>query len=118
MQPGFSAARRPSLLFEARRHVKLTSSFWLERLAKPGDHLHDIALFEAKNRLSELVNRVQAGEEIAITRRGEIVARLVASAHEDLGQRARDAIEGLRASRQGVSLGRLSSKDLIRDGQR
>ena len=47
-----------------------------------------------------------------------MVARLVAPAHEDARQRARDAIEGLRASRQGVSLGRLSSKDLIRDGQR
>jgi prevent-host-death family protein len=81
--------------------------------------MHDIALFEAKNRLSELVNRVQAGEEIAITRRGKVVARLVAPAHEDeAGQRARDAIAGLRASRQGVSLGRLHSKDLIRDGRR
>ena len=33
--------------------------------------LDDVALFEAKRRLSELVNCVEAGEEIAITRVGK-----------------------------------------------
>ena len=33
-------------------------------------------------------------------------------------RRARDAIAGLRTSRKGVSLGRLKSRDLIREGQR
>ena len=80
--------------------------------------MNDIALFEAKNRLSELINRVEAGEEISITRRGKVVARLVAPAPEDAAQRARDAIEILRASRQGVSLGRLNSRDLVREGRR
>ncbi len=80
--------------------------------------MNDIALFEAKNRLSELIHRVEAGEEIAITRRGKVVARLVPPAPEEADQRARDAIAGLRASRQGVSLGRLNSRDLIRDGRR
>jgi prevent-host-death family protein len=36
------------------------------------------AIFEAKNRLSELVAAAQSGEEITITRRGAPVARLVA----------------------------------------
>ena len=35
-----------------------------------------VALFDAKNRLSELVDRVVAGEVIEITRRGKVVARL------------------------------------------
>lgn len=80
--------------------------------------MNDIALYEAKNRLSELINRVEAGEEISITRRGKVVARLVAPEPEEPGQRAREAIAVLRASRQGVSLGRLSSRDLAREGQR
>jgi prevent-host-death family protein len=80
--------------------------------------MNDVALFEAKNRLSELINRVEAGEEIAITRRGKVVARLVPPAPEAADQRARDAIAGLRASRKGVSLGRLSSRDLVREGRR
>jgi prevent-host-death family protein len=80
--------------------------------------MNDVALFEAKNRLSELINRVEAGEEISITRRGKVVARLVPPAPEAAGQRARDAVAALRGSRQGVSLGRLSSGDLIREGRR
>jgi antitoxin (DNA-binding transcriptional repressor) of toxin-antitoxin stability system len=36
----------------------------------------EVALYEAKNRLSELIERVQRGEVIAITRRGKVVAQL------------------------------------------
>ena len=80
--------------------------------------MNDVALFEAKNRLSELINRVEAGEEIAITRRGKVVARLVPPAPEEAGQRALDAIASLRTCRKGVSLGRLNSRDLVREGRR
>jgi prevent-host-death family protein len=80
--------------------------------------MNDVALFDAKNRLSELINRVEAGEEIAITRRGKVVARLVPAAPEEAEQRARKAIAGLRSSRKGVSLGGLNSRDLVRDGRR
>ena len=78
----------------------------------------DVALFEAKNRLSELVNRVEAGEEIAITRRGKVVARLVPAEPQEATRRARDAVANLRNARKGVSLGRLKSADLIREGRR
>lgn len=33
--------------------------------------------FDAKNKLSELLDRVEAGEELTITRHGKVVARLV-----------------------------------------
>jgi prevent-host-death family protein len=36
-----------------------------------------VGVHEAKTHLSRLLERVEAGEEIAITRRGEEVARLV-----------------------------------------
>jgi len=75
-----------------------------------------IALFEAKNRLSELIERVQAGERFEITRRGKVVASLAPA--QDEQARALDAVEGLRASRQGVSLGRLKSRDLVTQGRR
>ncbi len=77
-----------------------------------------IALFEAKNRLSELIDRVLAGEEFSITRRGKVVARLAQPGAQDPTQRANDAVDALRASRKGVSLGRLKSRDLIKDGRR
>jgi prevent-host-death family protein len=37
----------------------------------------EITAFEAKNRLGRLLDRVESGEEITITRHGEAVARLV-----------------------------------------
>ncbi|HMO45295.1 MAG TPA: type II toxin-antitoxin system prevent-host-death family antitoxin [Rubrivivax sp.] len=78
----------------------------------------EVALFEAKNRLSELIDRVVAGEVIAITRRGKVVARLT-PADDEAGRRgALQAIAALRAARQGVSLGSLKSRDLIREGRR
>lgn len=75
-----------------------------------------IALFEAKNRLSELIDRVQAGEKFEITRRGKVVASLTTV--EDGHSRAMEAVEGLRASRKGVSLGRLKSRELVTAGRR
>jgi prevent-host-death family protein len=78
-----------------------------------------VALFEAKNRLSELVDRVIAGEVIEITRHGKVVARLAPPEDEATRQRgAQDAVARLRQASRGVSLGRLSSRDLIREGRR
>lgn len=80
--------------------------------------MNDFALYEAKNRLSELIDRVETGEEITITRRGKVVARLVPPPGERVDKQARDAVAALKSSREGVSLGTLKSGDLIRDGRR
>lgn len=78
-----------------------------------------VALYEAKNRLSELIDRVLAGEVIEITRRGEVVAKLSAPGDGAAQQhKALDAIAALQRAREGVSLGRLKSRDLIREGRR
>lgn len=78
-----------------------------------------VALFEAKNRLSELVDRVLAGEVIDITRHGKVVARLAPPEDESTRQRqAQDAVARLHKARRGVSLGTLNSRDLVRDGRR
>lgn len=68
-----------------------------------------IPLAEAKNRLSALVARVEQGEEIAITRRGVPVVRLVPDAqHEGPGiDRAAvvtSALQQLRDLRTGLNL--------------
>lgn len=77
-----------------------------------------VALFDAKNRLSELIDRVQAGEVIEITRRGKVVARLAPPESDEARQRGLDAVARLREARQGVSLGDLSSRELMREGRR
>jgi antitoxin (DNA-binding transcriptional repressor) of toxin-antitoxin stability system len=78
----------------------------------------EVALFEAKNRLSELIERVQAGEVIVITRRGKVVAQLGLPEGREALSRAQDAVAHLRASRQGVSLRGLKARDLITEGRR
>ena len=42
--------------------------------------MHQIGAFEAKNTLGALLDRVEQGEEIVITRHGKPVARLVPNA--------------------------------------
>lgn len=78
----------------------------------------EVALYEAKNRLSELIERVQRGEVIAITRRGKVVAQLALPREQESAGAARDAVAGLMAARKGVSLGSLKSRDLIAEGRR
>ena len=79
--------------------------------------MQKVALFEAKNRLSELVDRVLAGESIAITRRGKIVARLVSN-EESVAAEEQDPVARLRKARHGVKLRGLSVRDLIAEGRR
>lgn len=69
-----------------------------------------VAVFEAKNRFSELLAAVEHGEEITITRHGNPVARIVsvsAGSQGDPTQRARvtDAMRRLRSLGQGAELG-------------
>jgi prevent-host-death family protein len=80
--------------------------------------MQKIGAFEAKNRLSELLRRAEGGEEIAITNRGRIVARLVPPLPAFDREAARAAAARLRARRKGVTLGNLKIKDLIAEGRR
>jgi prevent-host-death family protein len=67
-----------------------------------------VPLYEAKNHLSELVARVERGEEIAISRRGVPVARLVAirpsSDADDQCAQVAGAFECLRQLRADLVL--------------
>lgn len=65
-----------------------------------------VAVYEAKNHLSELLVAVEAGETVAITRRGRPIAQLVGIEREssEPGQRVADALAALRDLRRGVHL--------------
>jgi prevent-host-death family protein len=56
-----------------------------------------VGAFEAKNMLSALLDRVERGEEIIITRHGKPVARLVPSAGRIDHSQAKAAIERIRS---------------------
>ena len=56
----------------------------------------EVGAFEAKNTLGALLDRVEQGEEIVITRHGKPVARLVPNAATDKSE-AHAAFERIRA---------------------
>lgn len=80
--------------------------------------MREIGAFEAKTRLGQLLDWVEAGEEVLITRRGKPVARLVPPEAGFDRERARAAAARIRAMRQGVTLGGIRIKELIDAGRR
>ena len=56
----------------------------------------EIGAFEAKDKLGMLLDRVECGEEITITRHGKPVARLVPNAIRIDKLQAHTALEGIR----------------------
>ena len=58
--------------------------------------MHEIGAFEAKNTLGSLLDRVERGEEIVITRHGKAVARLVPNTRRIDGNRTQAAFERIR----------------------
>jgi prevent-host-death family protein len=76
-----------------------------------------VGAFEAKTHLSSLLERVERGEEVLITRHGKAIARLVPAAVADRA-RVDEAIARLKTLRAGSSLGGLSWKELRDEGRR
>lgn len=81
--------------------------------------MHRIGTFEAKNRLSALLDLVEAGEEVTITRNGKPVARLVAAEARD-DEKARRAVEAIREMRKQVKPDPdgLTIRDYVETGRR
>jgi prevent-host-death family protein len=79
---------------------------------------HLIGAFEAKNKLSALLDEVELGREVTITRHGKPVARLVPATSGVDREKAKRAVEAIRAMRKGATLGGLRIKDLIDEGRR
>lgn len=77
-----------------------------------------VGAYEAKTHLSELLEKVEAGEEITITRHGAPVAKLVPVKKEiSVGERIA-AIDRIQKLAAGLTLNGLKVKDLIRAGRR
>ena len=57
----------------------------------------EIGAFEAKNKLGMLLDRVECGEEITITRHGKPIARLVPNTTRIDTLQARAALDRIRA---------------------
>jgi prevent-host-death family protein len=79
--------------------------------------MREVGAFEAKNKLGTLLDWVERGEEVLITRRGKAVARLVPAAIGFDRAKARRAMEGILETRRGVTLGGLKLRDLVDEGR-
>lgn len=69
--------------------------------------MQHVSVADAKNRLSELIGRVEAGEEISVTRHGKPVARLIAAQRPDPAAQRAEVVEAFRRLselRSGLSL--------------
>jgi prevent-host-death family protein len=65
-----------------------------------------VGLFEAKTHLSELIARVEAGEEVVLTRHNRPVARIVPFVADAQSAAARkEAVDGLLRAARGRKLG-------------
>lgn len=73
--------------------------------------------FEAKNRLSELLNLVAGGQEVVITRRGKVAARLVGPKNGD-EKAVENWVELARRVRAKTKQGRKGIRELIELGRR
>jgi prevent-host-death family protein len=72
---------------------------------------------EAKTHLPRLLKEVARGETIVITKHGVPVAKLVPS-HGDQKREPRDVIQAICDFRKDKTLGGISIRDLIEEGQR
>ena len=77
----------------------------------------EIGAFEAKTQLSQLLQRVQAGERFVITRHNRPVAELIPF-NPHGADKVREAIEGLKAFQETHCLEGLSVRDMVKEGRR
>jgi prevent-host-death family protein len=73
-----------------------------------------IGIYEAKSKLSELVERAEAGQEVTITRRGRPVAKLVpAKAGVEVDRKA--LMDEIRAFSKTIKLRKKLSRRELRE---
>lgn len=75
-----------------------------------------VGAYEAKTHLGELLQQVEAGDVVTITRHGRAVARLVPAAPAAAAPEA--AVSAIRTARAGIRRGRLSVRHMIEEGRR
>lgn len=80
-----------------------------------------VGSFEAKTKLAELLDKVEAGEMVTITRHGKAVARLMPMSVGDRDARLQELIDEIIRTRKGKDRGAKPGStiaDLIKAGRR
>jgi prevent-host-death family protein len=74
--------------------------------------------FDAEAHFSELLEKVESGAEVTITKQGIPVAKLVPLRRRHTIEERRDAIARIKQLSNGLSLGGLKIRDLMNEGRR
>ena len=77
-----------------------------------------VGAYEAKTHLSELLEKVEGGEEFTITKHGSPIAKLVPVRKKVSVEERAAAIRRIQALGSRLSLGGLKIRDLIAEGRR
>lgn len=67
--------------------------------------MREVGAFEAKNKLGQLLDLVERGEEVTITRHGKEVARLIPARPSRSREQARAALRRIRERAEARKLG-------------
>ena len=78
--------------------------------------MKQVGVYDAKTQLPRLLEAVERGEIVTITRHGRPVARLVPVTSSQ--RTVQETIEAIRDFRRGRALGGLKIKELIEEGRR
>jgi prevent-host-death family protein len=79
--------------------------------------MSEVGAFEAKTHLPKLLERVQKGERIVITKHGHPVAELIPFRSRSPEQ-IRAAIDSLKMFQKTHSLGGISVREMIEEGRK
>jgi len=79
--------------------------------------MSEVGAFEAKTRLPQLLQRVEAGERFVITRHSRPVAELIPFRPKD-SDKVRSAIDALKEFQNTHSLGGLSVRRLVEEARK
>jgi len=79
--------------------------------------MREMGAFEVRDKFGQLLDQLEHGEEIVITRRGKAVAKLVPAEPGFDRDKARRAVAGILAASKSITLGGLKIKDLINEGR-
>ena len=80
--------------------------------------METVGSFEAKTHLAALLDRVAKGEKITITRHGVPAAMLVPVTQADAKLSHKEIVEAMRALRQRVKPGKMSTREMVDEGRR
>lgn len=85
------------------------------QITRLGDMVREIGVYEAKARLSELLDQVDSGQEVVITRRGVPVALITQPRPAGTVD---DVLGAMRAMRSRVSAGDAITREALHEGHR